>query len=361
MTDLKDIITQQIKMDGPISIADYMALCLGHPTHGYYMKKDPFGAKGDFTTAPEISQCFGELIGLWNALCWQSMGQPENIKLIELGAGRGTLLNDVLRATKNITGFHDAINLHIVEISPTLKEQQQIALEGFSLPKHWHENINDIPDGPSLIIANEFFDALPIRQFEKHQGTWAERRVGLNPETDHLQITLRADPSAPHLLAESLKGQTGDVFEICPAASFIAQSLAQRLNTFGGYLLVIDYGAEHACFGDSLQAVKDHDYCDILSTPGQADLSAHVDFLSLSKQLAHHGAKIWPLTTQGAFLETLGMGARTQQLLQGASPDQQKLLISAYKRLCSAEEMGTLFKVLCASGPDQSAPPAFES
>lgn len=361
MTALLKALRREIETTGPVSVADFMTQCLCHPKHGYYMTRDPFGSKGDFTTAPEISQCFGELLGLWAAIVWQQMGSPTDIHLVELGPGRGTLMKDALRAAKAVPGFLEAVQIHLVEISPTLKEKQKDSLKDYAVT--WHDSVMSLPDGPVLLLANEFFDALPVRQFEKGEKGWAERFVDINPDGDGLRFVLKRDEAASMLLPPALKGQDTDgcLFETSPVSQTIALGLAERIKDQGGAILAIDYGYEQSAFGESLQALKDHQFIDVLATPGEADVTVHVNFETLAQSFKDAGAKVFGPMTQGEFLERLGITARMQALINAAQDDAQKKdLIAAHKRLCSPDEMGSLFKVICATHPAQPNPPAFE-
>lgn len=361
MSQLASFLMREIGATGAMSLGTYMAQCLCHPKYGYYMKQDPFGAAGDFTTAPEISQMFGELVGLWTASVWQQMGNPKNFRLVELGPGRGTLMQDVLRATRGVPGFHAAMDVHLVDVSPVLRMMQKTKLENCGVTVSWHENFADVPDGPALFIANEFFDALPVRQFEKGETGWCERCVDIAPSTQDLRLVLRPDEAAGAFLPEGLEAPTrGDVIEASPMSRTIAHGVGERLAAQGGAILVLDYGYEVPGFGDTLQAVKGHEYTDILSEPGTADLSAHVDFTTLGRCFEQGGAKVFGPLTQGEFLERLGIAQRAQILLKSASDEQRKNLVAAHRRLVHPEEMGQLFKVMCALHPDQPAPAAFE-
>jgi len=326
------------------------------------MTRDPFGVKGDFITAPEISQTFGELLGLWAAITWQQMGSPSVLHLVELGPGRGTLMADALRATKAVPGFHDSLDVHLVEISPTLIEAQKKALDGSGVQVTWQSSFSDIPDGPAVFFANEFFDALPIRQFEKGEKGWAERFVDSEPDSEALRFVLQSDEAATALMSPSLKETgRGDLFEISPVSQTIAHGLGERMKEFGGAVLAIDYGYAKSDFGETLQALKAHKFDPVLANPGEADLTAHVDFETLSRSFGEGGAKVWGPVGQGQFLEQLGISQRLQALLKNATPEQGETLISAHKRLTSPEEMGTLFKVICATHPDHPTPAAFET
>jgi len=359
---LLSTLRRRIDSMGPISVADYMSECLCHPKHGYYMTQDPFGEKGDFTTAPEISQTFGELLGLWAAITWQQMGSPAKLHLVELGPGRGTLMSDALRASKAVPAFHDALDVHLVEISPTLKEKQQESLKGVGPSVSWHTSFSDVPDGPAIILANEFFDALPIRQFEKGKKGWAERFVDIDPEGDGLRFVLQSDEAALALMPPRLRGteKISNLFEISLLSQTIAHSLGERLKEFGGAVLVIDYGYAQPDFGETLQALKGHKYYPVLETPGEADITAHVDFETLGRSFSQGGAEVYGPIGQGDFLMSLGLGQRTQTLMANASENLRDDLMAAQKRLSSPDEMGTLFKVICATHSGHPVPAAFE-
>jgi NADH dehydrogenase [ubiquinone] 1 alpha subcomplex assembly factor 7 len=361
MTDLLSTLRRRIETTGPISVSDYMTECLCHPGFGYYTTRDPFGIAGDFTTAPEISQVFGELLGLWAAVTWQQMGSPQELHLVELGPGRGTLMNDALRATQNVPGFHDSLQVHLVEISPVLKERQQESLKDWPLTVHWQDSVQNVPDGPALILANEFFDALPIRQFEKGDKGWAERFVDIDPDGNGLRFILKRDEAALALMPPGLKEQqAGKLFEISPVSQAIAHLLGRRLHEQGGAVLAIDYGSQNASFGESLQALQDHQYTGLLDAPGHADLTAHVDFETLSHCFEETGACVYGPIEQGLFLERLGMTQRFHALLAAAPENKREDLMAAHKRLCDPQEMGSLFKVICATHPDHPVPAAFE-
>lgn len=330
MTALEKIIIEMIEAEGPIGIDRYMALCLGHPVHGYYMSRDPFGPAGDFTTAPEISQIFGELIGVWCVNAWVSMGSPLKFALVELGPGRGTLMADLLRAAKAAPEFLAAAQVHLVEMSPVLRAAQKAKLGDGVI---WYDTVATLPALPCLIIANEFFDALPIKQFEMRDGKTYERAVGLQ----NGKLKLGLAPSDTTF-------ETEGVFEVSSVSVAIGEDLGRHINTHGGAVLVIDYGHFYSAAGDTLQAVKGHSFCDVLDSPGEADVTAHVDFEALGNSF---DAKVLPMLTQGQFLKAMGLEMRSVKLstkLEGPARDE---FLAASARLIDADQMGDLFKVLC--------------
>ncbi len=347
MQALEHLLITRIEQNGPLRIDEYMVECLLHPTHGYYTTRDPLGGDGDFTTAPEISQMFGELVGLALAQAWLQQGAPGRFTLAELGPGRGTLMADILRATRQVPGFHDAMDLVLIEVSPVLRARQKTALEGFA--PTWLDQTSGLPDAPLFFVANEFFDALPVRQFLRAGPGWRERLVGLKDK--HLAFGLGAVLPVTDLADRVHATHEGDMVMLTPAAQANMQVLADRIATFGGAGLVIDYG-DRLALGDSLQAVQAHKKVDPLDSPGQADLTAHVDFGALIKTCQPVQTS---LTTQGAFLDRLGIAARAETLarsLDGAALDNH---ITAHRRLTHPDEMGHLFKVLALT-PMGAAP-----
>ena len=349
-TELGRLIARRIAVTGPITVADFMAEALGHPRLGYYRRVLPLGIAGDFTTAPEISQMFGEMVGAWLAERWLAMGRPAMLKLIELGPGRGTLMADALRATRGVPGFHAAISLHLVEINEPLRAAQQTTLAAWH--PTWHERLDDVPAGPALVIANEFFDALPVRQFHKTAEGWRERMVGLAPDGETLSFALApgVTPFA-RFLPEATAGAEAEISE---AARVLAAVLGARLGRDGGWALIVDYGRDTSGPGSSLQAVRGHRGADILDRPGETDLSAHVDFAALA---AAAGARVFGPTGQGDFLRRLGIVRRAETLKAAAAPGQRAAIDAALARLIAPDQMGTLFRVL-AVGDDRSAAPA---
>ncbi|MFC7333393.1 class I SAM-dependent methyltransferase [Rhodocista pekingensis] len=363
-TPLAAVIAQQIRLTGPLPVSAYMALCLGHPRHGYYITRDPLGAGGDFTTAPEISQMFGEMLGLWAAHCWLTMGSPAGVALVELGPGRGTLMADALRATARVPGFHAALRLHLVETSPALRQRQAATLAALPAPLApvWHDRLETVPEGPLLLLANEFFDALPIRQFvrQEHRGRllWAERKVGLDADGGLAWVL---DPAAGDaLVPPALRdAPPGSVVELSPASLAVAREIGGRLARAPGAALIVDYGHAGPAVGDTLQAVRRHRFADPLEAPGEADLTAHVDVAALAAELRAAGATAWGPVTQGALLSALGIGTRAATLKGLATPAQAADIDSALDRLLGEAGMGRLFKAVAATSPGLPTPAGF--
>lgn len=356
MTSLADILARRIAQTGPISLMEYMAECLLHPEHGYYVTRDPLGADGDFTTAPEVSQMFGELLGLCLAQSWLDQGRPALFTLAELGPGRGTLMADMLRATRHVPGFHAAFRLHLVEASPTLRAAQKEALPDQQVT--WCNTVQDLPIGqPLWLIANEFFDALPIRQFCRDGNMWRETQVGLK---DGALSFGRSSPMPLAQLAHRLDDTTdGQIVEICPAAAPICTQIAERVAKQGGCAIFIDYGAWHA-LGDTFQALENHTPVDPLARPGQADLTAHVDFEALAIAARDAGAIPSRMTPQREMLGRLGIGPRAEALAKTLSGEALDQHIAGFERLTSPEEMGTLFKALAIAPTAAALPPGFD-
>ncbi|PUB18758.1 class I SAM-dependent methyltransferase [Yoonia sediminilitoris] len=351
MSSLRELLIDRIARTGPISLADYMTDCLMHPTLGYYSKRDPLGTAGDFITSPEISQMFGELVGLALAQTWMNQGSPSPFALAELGPGRGTLMADVIRATKAVPGFHAAMSVHLVETSPALR-----AVQATNVPiATWHDHVDSLPDLPLFVIANEFFDALPIRQFVRQGDAWRERMIGEDSGT----LVMGLSDAAPltiltHRLADT---KDGDLIEHCPALAGICATLGARIDRHGGAALIIDYG-DWQSLGDTLQAVAGHAKADPLATPGDADLTAHVDFAAIAQNAAP--AKFSRLTTQGIFLERLGITERAQKLAQQLAGDALETHIKAHRRLTHPTQMGDLFKVIALYPANAPPPPGLE-
>ena len=350
MTPLETELRRLIAIDGPLDVARYVALCLGHPLHGYYMARDPLGRAGDFVTAPEVSQMFGELIGLWAAATWQAMGAPAPVRLIELGPGRGTLMADALRAANIMPEFRAALTVHLVETSPRLIARQRETLPGLDIPLAWHRDLGEVPEGPAIIIANEFFDALPVHQAVKAPDGWHVRMVGLTG--DRLAFAASPDPMPgfERVLPEALRAAPdGAIYEW--RDDHVAAGLAERLVREGGAALIIDYGHTMSAAGDTLQAVRGHRFADPLADPGLADLTAHVDFAALARAAERAGARTHGPVTQSAFLHRLGIVERAERLKAGATTLQVVGIEAALDRLVGREAMGDLFKVLAIADP----------
>lgn len=345
--NLGDALRERIRREGPISVADYMEACAS----AYYAKAEVFGARGDFITAPEISQTFGEIVGLWCAVTWQALGAPKTFRFVECGPGRGTLMADALRAASRVPGFRDAARIHLIERSAKLRSAQRESLEG--VLASWHDDLAGVPAGTAIVVANEFLDALPIRQWEKTDHGWIERAVEAHApgfrfargSARDLDISLSMSADAP----------LGAIFETSPAAVGWTRALAHRLTQDGGAALVIDYGHERTALGDTLQAVKNHRYHDVLADPGEADITAHVDFEAISTAAREMGAKVFGPTPQGAWLTRLGITLRAAQLATGKDASTAQSIHAAVHRLIAPEGMGTLFKVLAFTQPGLAA------
>lgn len=348
-TPLAAEIRELIAAEGPIPVSRFMALCLGHPRHGYYMTRDPFGAGGDFTTAPEISQVFGELVGIWAASMWESCGRPSPVRVVELGPGRGTLMADLVRAAGALPAFRAALDIHLVETSPVLAARQRETLT--DMPASWHADIGAVPPGPTILIANEFLDALPVRQFVMTPKGWRERVVGA--ADGRLAFGLAPDPVPPAIIPEALRqAEPGAVFEYCPAFEALCAALASRASNAPLAALFIDYGHAGSAHGETLQAVKGHGFVDPLAEPGEADLTAHVDFEALGRAARAAGLTVSPVSTQRDFLFGLGLAPRAEALAR-ANPAAFEAIRSSVERLVdpSPAGMGALFKTIVLHGP----------
>lgn len=351
---LGDLIDMQIRQSGPISLATYMGLCLTHPSRGYYRKADPLGAGGDFITAPEISQTFGEMIGAFVAALYRQMGSPDRLIVLELGPGRGTLAADALRVTSRVPGLAESLELLLYETNPVLIDLQRKTLAPYA--PRWIADLEDIPNAPVIVLANEFFDALPVRQFVKRADKWYERMVGL--AGGKRVFGLAPTPYDGSLLGPAFaNAEEGAVAEIGLAARQMMERAARLIAPRGGAILTIDYGYAHTRPGETLQALSRHAYTDPLAAPGQADLTTHVDFQALNEAARMAGLTTHPLVTQAQFLKSLGLAER-HAALAAANPDRAAELASALDRLTDPAQMGDIFKAICAASPGLE-PPGF--
>ncbi len=337
MTCFEDHIKKQIRQSGPLDVSSFMAQAVSY----YYATRDPFGAEGDFTTAPEISQMFGEMLGAWVVDTWQKLGSPDPFVLLECGPGRGTLMADMLRVAKGVPGFLEAAHVMLMETSPRLREKQKEALALYDV--RWVESFDDPywrdVDAPIILVANELLDALPIRQAQYADGRWYERMIAL--QGDKFVFALGAETEGPGIAAP------GDVYESAPVRDAFIRQVSALLQERTGAALFIDYGYEDSSGGETLQAVKAHKFVPVLEDVGEADVTAHVDFAAIARAAS---VPVCGPVGQGAFLERLGMAQRAQKLLDVASlpqqKPQQKEIKAAYDRLCAPNQMGTLFKVM---------------
>ncbi|OSQ53101.1 class I SAM-dependent methyltransferase [Marivita geojedonensis] len=357
MTALAEILRQQIKATGPMTLAQYMSACLLHPEHGYYTTQDALGVDGDFTTAPEISQMFGEVIGLCVAQAWLDQGAPERFALIELGPGRGTLIADIMRATVKVPGFHSAAQVHLLEASDRMR-----GLQAKALPAHrpeWHDTAETLPeDQPVFVIANEFFDALPIRQFQRDPKGWREVMVGV-ADDGSLQRGLSAPAPIDALERRLSDTEPGSLVETCAHGTAVIDAIARRIVRHGGMALILDYGGWHSD-GDTFQAVRAHRPVDPFEEPGRADLTAHVDFEALARAALLAGCAASQMTNQGVFLERLGITPRAQTLAKALDGAELDAHVAAHRRLTHPDEMGSLFKVLGLYPGSESPPPGLD-
>ena len=350
---LQSEIKKLIKSSGPMPVWRYMELCLMHPQHGYYLSRDPLGREGDFTTAPEVSQMFGELLGLWAASVWKAIGSPPLLRLIELGPGRGTMMADALRALRVLPPLYQTIGVHLIEINPVLRDKQRQTLSGIRNIA-WHATIDEVPDGPSIIFANEYFDVLPIHQAVKRETGWHERIVEID-DGGKLAFGVATEPIPRFdvLLSPLVRAAPlGAVFEWRPDAEIM--KIASRVRDQDGAALIIDYGHLRSDAGDTFQAIARHTFTDPLKAPGQADVTAHVDFQALSRAAEDVGARVHGPVTQGEFLKRVGIDTRAAALMQKATPLVSSDIAAALKRLTDTGRggMGSMFKVLGISDPN---------
>jgi SAM-dependent MidA family methyltransferase len=362
MRALRDVIADLIREEGPISVARYMGLCLGHPTLGYYTTRDPFGADGDFITAPEISQMFGELIGLWAAQTWLDQGRTPPIRLIEIGPGRGALMADALRAiARAAPPLVEGARVTLVETSPVLEAKQRAALQGApaGVSLDWAQATEPVLDGPAVILANELLDALPVRQFQRTASGWRERLVGLDA-AGGLVFGL-SEPVSGSVAGPGWDAPMGAIIEVSPAADALVGAVAGHVARTGGAALFIDYGSDRSGWGDTLQAMRRHAFVDPLAAPGEADLTVQIDFARVAALARAAGAGVHGPVTQAAFLDALGLARRAATLKARATPEQAARIDGDVARLTDGAErgMGGLFKVIAFTTADAPAPPGF--
>ncbi|PIA62500.1 hypothetical protein AQUCO_00200486v1 [Aquilegia coerulea] len=384
---------------GPISIAEYMEEVLTNPKDGYYMNRDVFGSGGDFITSPEVSQMFGEMIGVWAMCLWEQMGQPDNVNIVELGPGRGTLMADLLRGASKFEKFTKSLHIHMVECSPTLQKLQYKTLKcededvsGSSgdkrtvsmfsgAPVSWHTTLEQVPSGlPTIIIAHEFFDALPIHQFQKASRGWSEKMVDVADDSSFRFVLLpQPTPAILSLMKRYKWAAKEDIakleqIEVCPKGMELTHTIAKRIGSDGGGALIIDYGLNKVV-SDSLQAIRKHKFVDILDNPGSADLSAYVDFASIrhSAEEASENIAVYGPISQSQFLGLLGINFRVEALMQNCTDEQADLLMSGYWRLVGEGEapfwegpddqtpigMGTRYLAMAIVNKKQGAPAPF--
>jgi len=349
---LQSEIKKLIKSSGPMPVWRYMELCLTHPNYGYYISRDPLGREGDFTTSPEVSQMFGELLGLWVGSVWKAIGSPSLLRLIELGPGRGTLMADALRALRVLPPLYQALSIHLVEINPVLREKQKAALSGVRIIA-WHDSIDQVPNGPAVILANEYFDVLPIHQAVKRETGWHERTVEID-DGGKLVFGFAPDPMPRFevLLPPLVRAAPiGAVFEWRSDTEIM--KIATRVRDQRGAALIIDYGHVRSDAGDTFQAIARHSFADPLKNPGQADVTAHVDFQALARAAEDLGARVHGPVPQGEFLKWIGIETRAVTLMAKASLEVSEDISSALKRLTGDGRgaMGSMFKVLAVSEP----------
>lgn len=350
--DLDAALKAEITQSGPVSVAHFMQCAVSH----YYAHHAPFGAAGDFTTAPEISQMFGEMIGAWLVDAWERQGCPDPFVLLECGPGRGTLMVDILRVSSFDRRFAKAARIVMMENSLALRKIQAGVLSGY--PVVWVDDLDDSffrkDHGPIFAVANELLDALPIFQLQFQSGAWHERRIGLDASGDFAFGLGAPVPRVP------IAGEEGDVYEFSPAREGFVRDLAALMVEYGGTGLLIDYGHVKTAAGDTLQAMKHHEFVDVLRTVGEADLTSHVDFEALATAARKARAHVFPVVEQGAFLAALGIGFRVQALSKDADPARQEEVRAAYHRLCDADQMGALFKVMALTARPDGGLAGFE-
>jgi NADH dehydrogenase [ubiquinone] 1 alpha subcomplex assembly factor 7 len=361
-TPLEERLVKLIEDHGPIRVGDFMTDVLVHPQHGYYSTQAALGAAGDFTTSPEISQIFGELVGSWLVHAWESIGAPSAFSLVEMGPGRGTLMADILRVAKVRPAFLKAVHVYMIEASGRMRYAQKRLLHDAGIRITWADRLEDVPPGPVLMVANEFFDCLPVRQFvrtaERGDSPWRERLVGLDEEKNLVFVLSEKTYADREGMPPGAEPES--IFEISAESGAVVGEIAKRLAESKGRALIIDYGHGRSGYGDTLQAMRDHKPWPVLKTPGLADLTAHVDFAALARHARREGLRVDGPVRQGDFLERLGLKVRLEALEKAASSETRESLRSGALRLIDREGMGSLFKVLSLSSPGSQVPPGFE-
>ncbi|WP_017931865.1 class I SAM-dependent methyltransferase [Robiginitomaculum antarcticum] len=346
MSRLKARLLARIDREGPMNIAAYMTACLFDPVDGFYPTRDPLGSEGDFITAPEVSQMFGELLGIFAVQSWRDMGRPETLHLIELGPGRGVMMSDMIRAARIDPDFLKAMRVTLVEASPALEAVQGQTLVRCPYPVSWVHSLTDVPAGPSLIVANEFLDCLPIRQFIRHRNRWHERMVMRDPDgADALVFGRSSAPEAGLDLSAFDGANEGDLVEYNPGLTQLCAQFSDRFARHKGRALLIDYGPAVSEVGDTLQAIAKHKKVDPLDAPGQADLTARVDFAALTRAATEEQLSAFGPYKQAEFLTAMGIDLRAAKLAR-QSPDQKPVIERQLRRLMDGGQMGALFKVM---------------
>lgn len=364
---LRERLTTRIKAEGPLTVAEYMTLCLLDPMDGYYPTRDPLGSDGDFITAPEISQMFGEVLGLWAVQCWQDMGRPDTVQLVELGPGRGIMMSDMLRAARLDADFSKAVRVTLIEASAALEAVQAKTLGDVSVPVSWAKDLSHVPPGPAIIIGNEYLDCLPIRQFiqkDRFAGRagWHERLVTLDEETGGLAFAVSPVPISAGLQqtlpAAQEDAKTDDLLEVCASVHLLVDQIKTRFEAHPGRALFIDYGPDATEFGDTLQALKRHEKVGVFSDPGNTDLTARVDFAALTEWAKSMDVPVTGTAAQSEFLSRLGLEIRAVTLAR-SKPEARPKLARQMERLTGADHMGTLFKAICLQSPGLELPLGF--
>jgi NADH dehydrogenase [ubiquinone] 1 alpha subcomplex assembly factor 7 len=359
-TPLAAALRERIARDGPISVHDYMEACLADQRAGYYLTRQPIGKDGDFVTAPEISQMFGELIGVWTAAVWHAMGKPSSVIVAELGPGRGTLMADALRAWGSVPKFLHRVSIALIEASPVLHRVQQETLRGSPAQLQWCARFEDLPPGTLILIANEFIDALPVRQMVRRGGAWCERSVTAD-ESGAFAFTVGKpiDGDSLPLSVRDMDAPEGALVETRPAVASLLSVLAARSKQAPVAALFADYGHAETGVGDTLQAVHRHRFADPFAAPGAADLTAHVDFAALKETATGFGLAAFGPMPQGEFLLKLGLATRCHSLLRNATEVQRAAILSGAARLADPRQMGLLFKMILLQSSELAPPPPF--